>query len=241
MIWHQCYMKPQRKTKSANRQKVMYVCMSIFIYLLSQGAHQKISNNDFSSAVEWPCAVDLYLVCIVCSQQVGGERLQFVLGHVLECRQAASSHCLLQVHSWVAHSVHSGRSQLVTGVQDLYCCYAHHTTVQGSWNTQTGKQNLDPTNLGSITWLPDFGELLIFISVATIPGSFRLSLIATNMLEYELMTLISHMSSTPLVLARQYHLNWQILVSMSWEHDAAALVLVQIWLLAVMIKNSKIS
>lgn len=124
-------------------------------HLVLKHHESHLPNKSVPSAVEWLCAVDLYLVGIVCSQQVGSERLQFVLGHVLECRQAATSHCLFQVHSRVAHGVHSGRSQLVTGVQDLYCRYAHHTTVQGSWKTQTGKHNLDTKKLGLnylITW-----------------------------------------------------------------------------------------
>lgn len=81
-------------------------------------------------------SVCLYLVSVVCSQQVGGQCLQFVLGHVLQCGQAAASHGLLQVHSRVAQAVHSGWSQLIAGVQDLHRRDAHHTAVQSSYQQQ---------------------------------------------------------------------------------------------------------
>lgn len=73
-----------------------------------------------------------YLVGVVRSQQVGGERLQLVLGHVLQRCQAAARHRLLQVNGRVAQGVHGGRRQFVAGVQDLHRRYAHHAAVQGA-------------------------------------------------------------------------------------------------------------
>ena len=73
-----------------------------------------------------------YLVLAVGSQQVGGQRVQLVRGHVLERGQAAPAHGLLQVDGRVAEGVHRGWGQLVTRVQDLHRRDAHHTAVQSA-------------------------------------------------------------------------------------------------------------
>lgn len=94
-------------------------------------------------------------------------------------------------------------------------------------------------NSWSLSLLPPSGHNAFLLRHKHLPGSFRLSLITTHMLECELMTPITHMSSTPLILAGQYHLYLQIPDSMTWAHDVAALVLVQFWLLAVMSKIAR--
>lgn len=133
--------------------------VSLVYCINSSCAFISIDTETYSRVYEHICVhtysrINLaYLVSVVCRQQVGGQRLQLVLGHVLECRQAAAGHGLLQVDGRVAQGVHGGRGQLVTGVQDLHRSDAHHTAVQGSW--REGREGRVTQLLGH--WRENYG------------------------------------------------------------------------------------